>query len=54
LAESLAQQPAATLQLQNNPAATLRAETRIVLADITVTDRHANGLPQTLPRIQIP
>ena len=38
-AQSPQQQPA-----DNNPALTLHAESRIVLADITVTDRHGNAV----------
>jgi VWFA-related protein len=39
------QQPDASSQPQdNNPALTLHADTRIVLADITVTDRHGNAV----------
>jgi VWFA-related protein len=42
------QQPDAQSPANNNPALTLHADTRIVLADVTVTDRHGNavhGLP---------
>jgi VWFA-related protein len=42
------QQPEPSQPQDNNPALTLHAESRIVLADVTVTDRHGNaihGLP---------
>ncbi len=42
------QQPDAQSPANNKPALTLHADTRIVLADVTVTDRHGNavhGLP---------